>query len=518
MADYVFGANILENLTTGMYKNSQVIFREYIQNACDAIDKATSLSLLSDGEGRIDIWIDAGKRQISIEDNGTGISEQEFEKTLKSIAQSNKQIDIAKGFRGIGRLCGLAYCRELIFSSKAKGENVISVMKVNAQKLRSHFYGKVKYTAQEVLDDVVTIEKIFDDDILDQHWFRVEMIDINSENEILLDVTTIKNYLSFVAPVEYRNYFSFYSKIYKHAADLNFKIDEYQIKINGEQLVKNYKTTFKTSQGEDEIFDLSFRDFYDDNGVLVAWSWIGLSKFKGIIKETTDNPNNQMRSIRLRKGNIQIGDADALQDLFREDRGNHYFIGEIFVVDKDLIPNSQRDYFVENFALKKFEDIVRNYFKELYNVYHSASTVHSAIKAVKSREVAEEKFKNQVFVSKNHEFQEEEKLATIKEKAEISSSKLEQKHSEALANPENILSQVTRRIIEKSKEIQKSSQTKSESSSPVTTKVSNSSNFFPNLNRKERKLVFKILDVIRENVDSKVFEELQSKIVKAINE
>ena len=38
MTDYVFGANILENLTTGMYQDSRVIYREYIQNACDQID------------------------------------------------------------------------------------------------------------------------------------------------------------------------------------------------------------------------------------------------------------------------------------------------------------------------------------------------------------------------------------------------------------------------------------------------------------------------------------------------
>lgn len=39
MRAYVFGANILENLTTGMYKDSKVIYREYIQNACDQIDR-----------------------------------------------------------------------------------------------------------------------------------------------------------------------------------------------------------------------------------------------------------------------------------------------------------------------------------------------------------------------------------------------------------------------------------------------------------------------------------------------
>lgn len=36
----------LENLTTGMYQDSKVIYRKYIQNACDQIDKAEQLGIL----------------------------------------------------------------------------------------------------------------------------------------------------------------------------------------------------------------------------------------------------------------------------------------------------------------------------------------------------------------------------------------------------------------------------------------------------------------------------------------
>lgn len=515
MADYVFGANILENLTTGMYKNSQIIFREYIQNSCDAIDKAIALEILSANEGNIDIWIDTAKRFISVEDNGTGIKSGEFEITLQSIAQSNKQLDTEKGFRGIGRLCGLAYCRELIFSTTAKNENVISTMRIDAEKLRSRFYGNKKYTAQEVLDDVITVEKKISDEVVADHWFKVEMIEINDENEVLLDVATIRDYLSFVAPVEYRNTFFLSQKIYEHAATLDFKIDEYRINLNGDQLVKKYKTDFKTSLGEDEIFDLQFNDFYNDDEQLIAWSWIGLSKFKGVIKQDSKTSNNKMRSIRLRKGNIQIGEADALQKLFSEERGIHYFIGEVFAVDKNLIPNSQRDYFIENSALKNFENALIDYFEELHKVYYGASDLNSAIKNIKSLETAEEKFKNQVFVSKKHQATEEEKLTVARDKAEGYARKVERKHQEALDNPNDILSQVTRRIIEKRDDDSKSPQIALDIPSAGTPKES--VNPFPKLNRKERKLVINILDVIRENIDAKKFEELQSKIVEAVN-
>ncbi|TEB04354.1 Chaperone protein HtpG [Pelotomaculum schinkii] len=108
MQEYVFGANIIENLTTGMYQDSKVIYREYIQNSCDQIDKAVAEGLLREGEGKIEIWLDFSQRTISIEDNATGIPASEFERTLGNIADSDKQIGKDKGFRGIGRLCGLA--------------------------------------------------------------------------------------------------------------------------------------------------------------------------------------------------------------------------------------------------------------------------------------------------------------------------------------------------------------------------------------------------------------------------
>ena len=452
MADYIFGANILENVTSGMYKNSQVIFREYIQNACDAIDAAISQNILAAGEGRIDIWIEPAARQVVIEDNGTGISEKDFETTLKSVAQSSKQIDIEKGFRGIGRLCGLAYCRELIFSATAAGENVISIMKIDAKKLRSKFYGEIKYTAQEVLDEVITFGKKFSKDAVNEHWFKVEMLDINSENEILLDAPAIQEYLSFVAPVEYQNYFSYNTEIYKHAAALNFKIDEYQISVNGAQIVKNYKTRLETSKGEDHIFDVAFKDFYDGAGNLIAWMWIGLSKFKAVLSEKKDTASNKMRSIRLRKGNIQIGAADTLQHLFKEDRGTKYFIGEVFAVDKNLIPNAQRDYFIENPELKNFEKALRIYFEELHKIYYRASEINSAINAVNNYETAQNDFQHKTFLTPKQKSDAESELAILAEKAETAKKKIELRQNESAIYPQNILSHVTLRILEKFEE------------------------------------------------------------------
>ena len=72
------GKNILENLTTGMYLDSKVSYREYIQNACDQIDKAIKEGILNADEGEVEIYIDPKKRYINIHDNATGVKAEDF--------------------------------------------------------------------------------------------------------------------------------------------------------------------------------------------------------------------------------------------------------------------------------------------------------------------------------------------------------------------------------------------------------------------------------------------------------
>ena len=94
MEEFQFGANILENLTTGMYRNPLILYREYIQNSCDSIDKAVAKGLYpSIEQGKIEIWLNTDTRTIEIEDNGTGIPEKDFARVLGNIADSDKMLD-----------------------------------------------------------------------------------------------------------------------------------------------------------------------------------------------------------------------------------------------------------------------------------------------------------------------------------------------------------------------------------------------------------------------------------------
>ncbi len=93
------GKNVIEVLTTGMYEDPRIIFREYVQNAADSIDKAVRMNILQmQSESSIHVEIIKNERKIRIRDNGTGIESQYVESLLGNIAESEKIEIQKKGF------------------------------------------------------------------------------------------------------------------------------------------------------------------------------------------------------------------------------------------------------------------------------------------------------------------------------------------------------------------------------------------------------------------------------------
>ena len=390
------GKNFLENLTVAMYENSFTVYREFVQNAADSIDKAIEKGLLDKEEASIDIVIDYNKRKISVHDNAMGIPMRDFKKKMTDVADSEKDRNTDKGFRGIGRLAGLGYCDTLIFRTTVKDEDKESVIKWDGVRLKEIVADSSLHPSSDELIEMIT-DVSYVNAKKEDHFFEVIMEDVIFESDDLLDAEQVIHYLQAVAPVPYANYFSFYEKIYEFAKNEGFKIDEYTVLVNGNQLFKPYRMRLYEGASEkpkqyDEIYDVKFEKFLASDGTPVAWLWYGVAKYEKYIPVIND-----MRCIRLRKENIQIGDENTLgyPRYFKESRGNGYFIGELFVLDNRLIPNARRDYFNPTPALKEFEDIVHNFFySKLYELYHYASKVRSAQKTIAS------------FIEKEREYQE----------------------------------------------------------------------------------------------------------------
>ena len=213
------GKNVLENLTQGMYKDSLIIYREYIQNAADQIDKAQANNAFPGEELEIRIDTDDRARRIVIEDNANGIPMAEVERRLADVADSEKVQGESKGFRGIGRLGGLAYCRELRFITTYAGEDQQTTMIWDAERLEKILNDRDDHSsAEEILDRIISYEHEPCDEAA--HFFRVELIDVRESNDRLLDAEKVRDYISEVAPLDYGETFDTLAhKIYAFADD-----------------------------------------------------------------------------------------------------------------------------------------------------------------------------------------------------------------------------------------------------------------------------------------------------------
>ena len=507
------GKNILDNLTTGMYSDSKVIYREYIQNACDQIDLAINMGILAAGEGSVDIFTDNKKRYISIRDNATGVKAEEFIEDVGDIANSNKEIGKNKGFRGIGRLCGLAYCKTLKFTTSYLGENVKSIMTCDAQKMRAMLVENKKYTLDEIWDAIITYSTESESE--SEHYFEVEMFEINKENTDLLNDTMVREYLSFVVPVPYKNTFILRNQIYNYADSIGYHIDEYCVRVNGSQIFKEYTTKLKEQSGAslknyDEISRLEFKDFRDSSGNLIAWMWVGLSRFEKQIPKV-----NHMRGLRVRSANIQLGNDDALQNLFKESRGNYYYVGEVFAAAKELIPNSQRDYFNENETRVLFEDLLREYFYDvLHKLYYEANRVKNDYKRQEEylSKVAEyqKKEKEQGFIDESERQKLQFDIDKAKKNAEDARKRLDKLDDSDSGSP---LSEIRKNI---GRKYEADTLKHKAETTTVTVSDDDKKNFVTSnmskLSRSERKIVSKILTIITDIAPKDVAEQIIEKI------
>lgn len=382
----VFGKNVIETLSEGMYDNPLFLFREYVQNAADAIDAAVHEKILKKGTGQIEVVVNADERLITFEDNGIGIPHRSVKKMLANIGDSQKDRKTHKGFRGIGRLGGLGYCQKVRFETSAKGESVRSILEWDARNLHDILADKNdKVHAGQLIRRITSTWD--EDSKANEHFFKVSLVNVNESSDELLDEDAVRKYLSMVAPVPF-DYakFPFVGKIEEFIADKQLpKPHEYQLNLNGDEVCKGYETPLDIGKGKPiEILDVECRTVFADK-VCVGWYWFCISRFEGVLPKKC-----WQRNIRLRKSNIQIGEANCLSNhpkrgdaLWREDRGNNYFIGEIHALDENLIPNSRRDYFNQDDACRRFEKALQTEFRELHDLYHDASAMRSAAKNLK---------------------------------------------------------------------------------------------------------------------------------------
>ena len=340
------GKDVIELVTSGMYVFPVTIYREYVQNAADAIDAARAQDLLRATEpGVVTIQVDHATRTVAIRDNGYGIPDHEAISTLLAIGGSPKRGTGARGFRGVGRLSGLAYCQELEFRTKAAGDTSALSILWNCKLLRSRladrtFKGDIRDIIAECTE--VWYGKASNPD---DHFFEVRMHNVaRHRQDMLLNEKMIAHYLAQVAPVPFSDDFS-------HARSIEEMLGKFlphvpiELTVNGDSIRQLYRDETKISGGPYRlnVNEIEFIQFADVDGKTGAVGWIGHHEYIRSI-----HSNLGVRGLRARIGDVQIGEANLLDECFNETRFNGWSIGEIHVINSRIIPNARRDNFELN--------------------------------------------------------------------------------------------------------------------------------------------------------------------------
>jgi len=345
------GAFVLETLTTGMYTNPLDSLREYIQNAFDSIQAAERASVLSEGAGRIEVIIEEKKRNLRVRDNGMGVPTSQIYALLVNIGMSNKSIETHAGFRGIGRLAGIAYCDILSFRTQAYDENEISNVTFDCVKLRNAMSPKMRQVEElaDVIGRYVSIET--QKTRKNECFFEVLMEDINAQGEAFLEWSKIRTYLSQVAPVGFdTSSFALAGTIYDWLKQRGIHLPKASLvmrsqSVNMEVFKPYQKLTYKTKRDNNKIHIKGIMFYPGDAGPdSPFWIWYADTNLPGMFGDDT------VGGIRLRKSNIGLGMGDRMTEIFTEVSGsnarfNRYLMGEVYVQDSSVIPNARRDGF-----------------------------------------------------------------------------------------------------------------------------------------------------------------------------
>lgn len=340
------GAFVLETLTLGMYGEPRHTLREYVQNSFDSIRAAQRMRFLQErGQVTISLLPD----QITILDNGLGVSAAHAWKTLTSVGASKKDRQRDAGFRGIGRLAGMAYCNELVFRTTFPGETTVTTIVFNCVKLLkamgpdeggdielstllSH---AIRLTTQEVPEQG------------DDHFFEVSLKGLEHAPDALTNAEKVKAYLSQTVPVDFQPDWTHKQRIeseYRTYFGAPLETIDLFVVANDKrhQVFKPYGEEYGHAKGTMQLRSIEFLP--GDNNRY--WGWVGH------LGESAAVTDWETRGLRIRVRNIQINGTEIFEGLFTQVKPSYarfssYYIGEIHIDPERVIPNARRDGFEE---------------------------------------------------------------------------------------------------------------------------------------------------------------------------
>ena len=362
-------------ITTGTYDNPLAIYHEYIQNAADAANRTIDEKI-----GKIEIEIDPLGMRVRIRDDGPGLSEEKAYRALVPIANSQKKRGPDRGFRGIGRLSGLAFAESVTFLTRARGCKNVTRIAWNGHRLR-WIISETKQI-KRAIHEAVTAETITGEGY-PENFFEVEVAGIARHVAgLILNKDVVRDYIAEVCPVPFSRSFPFAEKAESMFSE-NFPLPTFEIIIGGDAqpVTRRHRDVIHYSGMRNGKY-LEFEEVRipsADSRRNAAAGWIAHSFYLGAISKETG-----IRGIRARDGNMQIGDESIFDNLFLEERFNRWCVGEIHILDPRIVPNARRDYFEPGPHIRNLENRLAVILRGIATRCRKASSMRNKGRRVRS--------------------------------------------------------------------------------------------------------------------------------------
>ncbi len=413
------GSYVLETLTVGMYGEPRHAIREYIQNAYDSIRRARRSKWLEPTKGSVTITLDDPASTLTIEDDGTGISAATAWSVLSSVGASSKDRRQQAGFRGIGRLAGIAYCNELRFVTKYAGETTETTVTFDCVRLREAMDPdrSAGEDIQDLLAAAVTDKpRALPPSEAPSHYMRVIMDGLSEAPEEITDVALLRTYLVQTSPADFNKDFPFTDRVRALAVEAGQPLEPIEINLVHRRIDEDAQTEEGLDGADDLLEEVpagddaqpqpaitvdtyeirkpylssvkpanrnavklqNIRGIRDEATPPKWWGWIGTHQVLGALTD-------EGRGLRVRVRDIQIDGTVITDGMFASIRPtyarfNEWHIGEIHVVSADAIPNARRDGFEENATWLAIQAELSPTLKDLASKTYKASSGRSKIK------------------------------------------------------------------------------------------------------------------------------------------
>ena len=339
---------LLDLMINSIYTNKDIFLRELISNASDALDKLYYRSLtdkkvkVKKDDLEIEIKFNKNKRTLTVKDNGCGMTKEELEENLGTIAKSGTlafKEDMSKEEKAniIGQF-GVGFYSSFMVSDKI----TVKSLSVDSEDA---------YTWESEGVDGYTIKKCKKEDVGTEIILHIKEDTEEFEYSKYLDEYELKNLIK-----KYSDYISFPIKMEVTHHKL---VDEEKKKYEDHKEIETINSMIPLwKKNKSEVSDEDYENFYMDKFSdydkplkVIATSVEGMTSYKALLFIPSHAPYDYYtqeyeKGLALYSNGVMIMDkcADLLPDYFSFVKG---------VVDsEDLSLNISRELLQESNSLK----------------------------------------------------------------------------------------------------------------------------------------------------------------------